>query len=120
MKIDILAILLLLSLWGIIINVGPLFKDGKITKGQRIYETIRETNADSRPFTVNEEDGRSLIKFIESAKVGEWRARFILLGFSFLVFIGAVCVIAIEYREKAKRKHNQSLKRDAAESRRAP
>jgi hypothetical protein len=114
MKIGILSILLLLSLFGIILNVGTLFEDGQITQGQRIYETIRETNADSRPITVNEGDGRSLIKFIEGAKVGEWRARFILLGFSFLVFVGTVCVIAIEYREKSNRKHNLAASVDGA------
>jgi len=55
---------------------------------------------------VNEEEGRSLIKFIESENVGEWRARFLLLVFSSLVFIAAFGVIAVEYREKVKRKHN--------------
>jgi hypothetical protein len=120
MKMGVLAILLLLSLFAIILNVRPVFTEGQITQGQRIYETIRETNADSRPITINEEGGRSLIKFIESAEVGEWRARFLLIVFSFLVFTGTVGLIVFEYREEAKRKHNQSLKMDAAKNRRAP
>ncbi|RJP76471.1 MAG: hypothetical protein C4522_17950 [Desulfobacteraceae bacterium] len=118
MKIGFAAILLLLSLFGIILNVGPVFTEGQITQGQRVYETIRETNADSRPITVNEEDGRALVKFIESAKIGEWRTRFLLLAFSFLVFVATAIVVVSEYREKSKRIHNLAASVDGGKARR--
>jgi hypothetical protein len=106
MKIGIFAILLILSLSAVVMNLRPVFTEQIITEGQRVYETMRETNADSRPIALNHDDGRSLIKFIESARIGECRSRFLLLAFSFLVFVGTAIVVAIEYREKAKRKHN--------------
>jgi len=114
MKIGLLAILLLLSLSVIILNVGPVFTEGEITHGQRIYENIREVNADSLPIAVNEDDGRALIRFIETEIIGEWRARFFLVAFSFLVFIVTLGVILVEYREKAKKKHDKSRQADAA------
>ena len=95
-----------------ILNVGSVFMEARITQGQRVYETIREMNADFRPIALNEEDGRSIINFIETVIVREWRARVFLLAFSLLVFITTMCVIVFDHRERAKRKHNLALSAD--------
>ncbi len=110
MRTGVLTILILLSLSAIILNVGAVFTEGQITHGQGVYENIREANADSLPITLNQDDGRELVRFIQRAIIQEWRARSFLVTFSFLVFSGLLVIVVVDYHEKAKRKDNESLK----------